>query len=125
MPRHVIGGWRGCRFRVYDLPEDALDRPACGGAGPPGELPRPPPGDNWKAELVVHGGQYIYDYSWYPGMSAADPATCVFAHTGKVRRSRTRYLGDPPVVGDRLSVEIRSATVAGGRNPRWVVEAES
>ncbi|KAF9588367.1 hypothetical protein IFM89_008797 [Coptis chinensis] len=39
------------------------------------------PGDSYVADLVVSEGESVYDYCWYPYMSASDPATCVFAST--------------------------------------------
>ncbi|KAA8519885.1 hypothetical protein F0562_014205 [Nyssa sinensis] len=37
--------------------------------------------DSYAANLVVTEGESIYDYCWYPYMSASDPVTCVFAST--------------------------------------------
>ncbi|XP_021294493.1 telomerase Cajal body protein 1 [Herrania umbratica] len=37
--------------------------------------------DSYKAELVVSEGESVYDFCWYPYMSASDPVTCVFATT--------------------------------------------
>ncbi|XP_057462562.1 uncharacterized protein LOC130752742 isoform X2 [Actinidia eriantha] len=37
--------------------------------------------DSYTANLVVNGGESIYDFCWYPFMSASDPVTCVFAST--------------------------------------------
>lgn len=38
-------------------------------------------GDAYPANLVLSEGESIYDYCWYPYMSASDPVTCVFAST--------------------------------------------
>ncbi|XP_022715988.1 telomerase Cajal body protein 1 isoform X2 [Durio zibethinus] len=35
--------------------------------------------DSYAAELVVSEGESVYDFCWYPYMSASDPVTCVFA----------------------------------------------
>jgi hypothetical protein len=67
---------------MYDLPTDALEREPIARAGENAMLCRA--GDNAQSQLVVWGGESIYDYAWYPGMSAADPVSCVFAATGKV-----------------------------------------
>ncbi|XP_057962800.1 uncharacterized protein LOC131154204 isoform X2 [Malania oleifera] len=37
--------------------------------------------DSYAADLVVNEGESVYDYCWYPYMSASDPITCVFAST--------------------------------------------
>ncbi|GAV77898.1 WD40 domain-containing protein [Cephalotus follicularis] len=37
--------------------------------------------DSYAADLVVSEGESVYDFCWYPYMSASDPATCVFATT--------------------------------------------
>lgn len=37
--------------------------------------------DSYNANLVLKEGEAIYDYCWYPYMSASDPVTCVFAST--------------------------------------------
>ncbi|XVF40594.1 hypothetical protein PTKIN_Ptkin01aG0126400 [Pterospermum kingtungense] len=37
--------------------------------------------DSYAAELVVSEGESVYDFCWYPYMSASDPVTCVFATT--------------------------------------------
>ncbi|KAA8519874.1 hypothetical protein F0562_014036, partial [Nyssa sinensis] len=37
--------------------------------------------DSYAANLVVTEGESIYDYCWYPYMSASDSVTCVFAST--------------------------------------------
>ncbi|CAM8890673.1 unnamed protein product [Rhodiola kirilowii] len=37
--------------------------------------------DSFAADLVLKEGESVYDYCWYPYMSASDPATCVFATT--------------------------------------------
>lgn len=36
---------------------------------------------------LVQEGELVYDYAWYSGMSAADPASCCFATTCRVRQS--------------------------------------
>ncbi|KAI4312109.1 hypothetical protein MLD38_036961 [Melastoma candidum] len=37
--------------------------------------------DSYLAGLVVAEGESVYDFCWYPGMSASDPVSCVFAST--------------------------------------------
>lgn len=37
--------------------------------------------DSYAANIVVNEGESIYDYCWYPYMSASDPTTCVYATT--------------------------------------------
>ncbi|KAM7264565.1 hypothetical protein ACFE04_002248 [Oxalis oulophora] len=38
-----------------------------------------PHDDSYPANLVVKEGESVYDFCWYPYMSASDPVTCVFA----------------------------------------------
>eukprot|EP00798_Chlamydomonas_sp_ICE-L_P027478 gene27478-4784_t len=72
-------------FRIFDLPQDAIDIGAAllpqrmqaatesfGGAA-----------DSLSSALRVQEGETIYDYAWYPGMSALDPVTCCFASTAR------------------------------------------
>ena len=76
------------RLRVYDLPPEALDQPGLQHAAKTGSdsddgvatLP-----DNLPAVLHVDEGETVYDYAWYPGMLASEPASCVFATTVRVR----------------------------------------
>ncbi|KAI3996061.1 hypothetical protein MKX01_037571 [Papaver californicum] len=37
--------------------------------------------DSYLANLVLNEGESVYDYCWYPYMSASEPTTCVFATT--------------------------------------------
>ncbi|OMO76544.1 hypothetical protein CCACVL1_15573 [Corchorus capsularis] len=37
--------------------------------------------DSYAAELVIGEGESVYDFCWYPYMSASDPVTSVFATT--------------------------------------------
>ncbi|XP_071698164.1 uncharacterized protein [Rutidosis leptorrhynchoides] len=37
--------------------------------------------DSFPASLAITEGESIYDYCWYPYMSASDPVSCVFATT--------------------------------------------
>ncbi|GKB93237.1 hypothetical protein Tco_0979374 [Tanacetum coccineum] len=37
--------------------------------------------DSFPASLAITEGEAIYDYCWYPYMSASDPVSCVFATT--------------------------------------------
>ncbi|XP_057471929.1 uncharacterized protein LOC130760561 isoform X2 [Actinidia eriantha] len=61
-------------FRVFPLPDHGADYDgnACS---------FPADTDSYTANLVVNGGESIYDFCWYPYMSASDPVTCVFAST--------------------------------------------
>ena len=69
------------RLRVYDLPAEALEQGPLGAADG-GDAAAAP--DNLPAVLYVDEGETIYDYAWYPGMLASDPASCVFASTVRV-----------------------------------------
>lgn len=40
--------------------------------------------DNWMPAIAVREGETIYDYAWFPPMSAADPLSCVVASTCRV-----------------------------------------
>ncbi|XP_051142579.1 uncharacterized protein LOC127259344 [Andrographis paniculata] len=58
-------------LRVFNLPYDDN-----------GESVNPPSmadSDSYAANLVVSEGESVYDYSWYPYMSASNPDLCVFA----------------------------------------------
>lgn len=37
--------------------------------------------DSYDASLIVKEGESVYDYCWYPYMTASDPVSCVFATT--------------------------------------------
>ncbi|KAK9936260.1 hypothetical protein M0R45_013109 [Rubus argutus] len=39
--------------------------------------------DSYAASLVMNEGESVYDFCWYPYMSASDPITCVFASTAR------------------------------------------
>jgi hypothetical protein len=72
------------RLRVYDLPAEVLDQISLQGAATSidttiAEIP-----DNLPAVLYIDEGETVYDYAWYPGMLAAEPASCVFASTARV-----------------------------------------
>ncbi|KAK9156095.1 hypothetical protein Sjap_003575 [Stephania japonica] len=63
-------------FRLFDLPSNAGESKegddACSSAVDD---------DSYVANLVLVEGESVYDYCWYPYMSASDPNTCVFAST--------------------------------------------
>ncbi|KAM7530718.1 hypothetical protein LguiB_034128 [Lonicera macranthoides] len=61
-------------LRVFALPDDesGSDVNACSVAAN---------ADSYNANLVLSEGESVYDYCWYPYMSAADPVTSVFATT--------------------------------------------
>ncbi len=74
---------------MYDLPPDTLERPRAGPLSPELDEQLAVGGcDCLAAALDVDGGDLTYDYAWYPAMSAADPASCCFASTSRVRRRR-------------------------------------
>eukprot|EP00884_Botryococcus_braunii_P006725 jgi/Botrbrau1/16053/Bobra.7_2s0027.1 len=100
-------------FRLYDLSEDALERPVCGQAsGAAGSPIRPPLGDCWAPQLVISGAEFIYDYAWYPGMSASDPSTCVFAHTGKATTVKLQDACDGKVRGSYRAYDDKDEITA-------------
>ncbi|OVA14428.1 WD40 repeat [Macleaya cordata] len=61
-------------LRIFNLPDnmDGTDADACLSTADE---------DSYLANLVVNEGESVYDYCWYPYMSASDPTTCVFATT--------------------------------------------
>ncbi|KAF4386908.1 hypothetical protein F8388_006863 [Cannabis sativa] len=62
-------------FRTFMLPEngnDYLDDSSVNDGG-----------DSYAANLVVNEGESVYDFCWYPYMSASDPVTNVFASTSR------------------------------------------
>ncbi|KAI8567533.1 hypothetical protein RHMOL_Rhmol02G0129900 [Rhododendron molle] len=63
-------------FRLFSLPDngDGYYGNAC-------SLAADAAADSYTADLIVNGGESIYDFCWYPYMSASDPVTCVFAST--------------------------------------------
>ncbi|KAL5730612.1 hypothetical protein ACHQM5_003413 [Ranunculus cassubicifolius] len=58
-------------LRKFDLPDNVDNHEDTSSA----------PEDSYPATLVVDEGESVYDYCWYPYMSASDPTTCVFATT--------------------------------------------
>ena len=40
-------------------------------------------GKPWTPCLTMREGETVYDLSWFPGMTSADPETCCFAATAK------------------------------------------
>ena len=99
-------------LRVFDLPRDALERApeaddggdddtdGGGGGGDAnaaaaamvqeGRRRNGGAGDSLRPALRAHAGEAVYDFAWFPGMSAADPASCCFASTARVSRRRER-----------------------------------
>lgn len=77
-------------MRCFDLPPDALeaaeqplpDRPGTAAA-------TALPADSYSPAMQLQEGETVYDYAWYPGMSAADPASCCFATTSRVSDRRS------------------------------------
>ena len=102
-----------CSLRVYDTPLEALQgsRPpppqqqqdGAAGGGNGGKVaaaaaaaagqraPAQPPAhqlqqqeqDSFMPALHLKEGELLYDYCWYSRMSAADPASCCLAATGR------------------------------------------
>lgn len=66
---------------MYDLPAEALEQGPLEDANGSNAATAP---DNLPAVLYLDEGETIYDYAWYPGMLASDPASCVFASTVRV-----------------------------------------
>ncbi|CAA0835982.1 Transducin/WD40 repeat-like superfamily protein [Striga hermonthica] len=58
------------KLRVFSLPYDET-----------GSLANVPvsDSDSYEANLVIGEGEAVYDYCWYPYMSASSPDSCVFA----------------------------------------------
>lgn len=61
-------------LRIFSLPENGIsyDVNACSLAKDQ---------DSYEASLVVTEGESVYDFCWFPHMSASDPTSCVFAST--------------------------------------------
>lgn len=54
--------------------------------------------DSFASRMIIHEGESVYDYCWYPHMLASDPASCVLAATTR----------DHPVhLWDSVSGELR------------------
>ena len=67
-------------FRVYDIPADLAVVPVPDPSDDDARLgdARLLPDALWPA-LRVRAPECVYDYAWFPGMTATDPRTCVFA----------------------------------------------
>ncbi|WOK99193.1 hypothetical protein Cni_G07905 [Canna indica] len=63
-------------LRLFYLPEDAFttDLAECTAAEIDGQ-------DSYYSTLVVSEAETVYDFCWFPFMSASDPTSCVFATT--------------------------------------------
>ncbi|KAJ4703374.1 telomerase Cajal body protein 1-like [Melia azedarach] len=61
-------------LRVFALPENGISDDINAGSFANGQ-------DSYDANLVVSEGESVYDFCWYPYMSASDPVSCVFAST--------------------------------------------
>ena len=79
------------RLRIYDTPPEALQRGGGGGGGAfqaaAGAAP-PPAGSEGGEDSVapavrIHAGELVYDYAWYPRMSAGDAASCCLASAAR------------------------------------------
>ncbi|KAJ8765877.1 hypothetical protein K2173_020393 [Erythroxylum novogranatense] len=63
-------------FRVFSLPDDSIGSGvnACSVSAE----------EESSAEcLIVNEGESVYDFCWYPYMTASDPVSCVFASTSR------------------------------------------
>ncbi|KAI3429583.1 hypothetical protein D9Q98_005669 [Chlorella vulgaris] len=54
--------------------------------------------DSFPPALRIQEGEQLYDYCWFPGMSAADPASCCLVTTGRAH---------PVHLWDALTGELR------------------
>lgn len=77
---------------MFDLPADALERPGLAKGSEAGAEHSTracsrgrDPTDSAAPALRVYEGETVYDFAWYPGMLASEPASCVFASTSRVR----------------------------------------
>ncbi|XP_042412338.1 telomerase Cajal body protein 1-like isoform X2 [Zingiber officinale] len=63
-------------LRLFYQPEDAFiaDNVEPSAAGIDGQ-------DSYGSSLIVREAESVYDFCWFPYMSASDPASCVFAST--------------------------------------------
>uniref|UniRef100_A0A803LPM0 Telomerase Cajal body protein 1 n=1 Tax=Chenopodium quinoa TaxID=63459 RepID=A0A803LPM0_CHEQI len=61
-------------LRLFSLPDNESDYPD-------GSFSSDPDEDSYAAKLVIYEGESVYDYCWYPYMSASDMTSCVFATT--------------------------------------------
>eukprot|EP00850_Spirogloea_muscicola_P007429 SM000037S13564 [mRNA] locus=s37:654336:658774:- [translate_table: standard] len=61
-------------LRVFDLPVDVLARE-------PMDTATSPEDDSLTAAMTAWEGETVYNFCWYPCMSASDPSSCVFAST--------------------------------------------
>jgi WD40 repeat protein len=123
-------------FRIYDVPADLGSVPPVqddgGGAG----------ADALWPALRIKERESVYDYCWYPRMSASDPQSCVFAttcrghpihlwdaFTGTLRAS---YLGydhlDEPTAAFSVCFSSDGARILAGRehsSPRPIKHGNS
>ncbi|PSC69324.1 telomerase Cajal body 1 [Micractinium conductrix] len=94
-------------LRIYDTPSEAFQlaeqsqgaTAAAGGSADPQQrqqqqpqpagqrAPAQPPvaGDSLQPALRMQGGEALYDWHWFPGMNAGDPASCCLATTGRAQ----------------------------------------
>jgi hypothetical protein len=52
-------------------------------AQPPAAAAAAADGDSLQPALRIQEGELLYDFCWYSQMSAADPASCCLATTGR------------------------------------------
>lgn len=94
-----------CSLRIYDTPPEAFEltqrqlaaatAEGDGEPQPAGQrTPAQPPaaaaaagpgggGDSLVPAVRLDCGELLYDWCWFSGMSAADPASCCLASTGR------------------------------------------
>jgi len=78
-------------LRIFDLPSDALDDTQSSDVSNISE-------DSFTAALIINEGEAVYDFCWYPWMTATDASTCTFATSSR----------DHPVhLWDAVSGELR------------------
>ena len=83
------------RLRVFDLPEDSMERAALGSGAVLDSLRGLP--DNIEPVIQAREAETIYDFAWFSAMRTDDPASCCFASTSRVRL--------PPKVASR-SIQV-------------------
>lgn len=83
-------------IRFFDLPPDAMDRPAlscslqyddddpqCSAAVQQEHALVQHAQDSISPALEIRTGECVYDYTWFPRMSALDPMTCLVASSSR------------------------------------------
>ncbi|CAI5525976.1 unnamed protein product [Closterium sp. Naga37s-1] len=77
----LLASSEDCCLRLFDLPADImLASSAPFDMNNEATLPNR---DSLAPAVMVREGETIYDFAWFPAMSAADPVSCVFASTSR------------------------------------------